>query len=323
MTTAPATPGPELSVVTMLYRSEPYVAEFYRRVRAAAEAVTPSYELIFVDDGSPDAAGSIVKGLLAADPRVTLVELSRNFGHHPAALAGLRQARGRRVFIIDVDLEEDPAWLLEFARELDATGADVVYGVNQARGGAAFRKHTGTSFWRLFNALSDVPVPHNPCTVRMMRRRYVDALLSLGERNVFLAGQYAWLGFRQVARPVRKGVRPTRSSYTVARLASLFLDAVTSFSSYPLRLIFLSGALISSLALLGGTALAVRKALAPETVSLGWSSIIVSIWFLGGLIIAFLGIIGIYLSKIFNETKQRPLYVVREVHRGGAPETGA
>jgi putative glycosyltransferase len=305
----------DLSIVTMLYRSEPYVEEFYRRARAAAEALTPDWELIFVDDGSPDAAARIVRRLQASDPRIVLVELSRNFGHHPAALAGLQEARGRRVFVIDVDLEEDPAWLADFARQLQEEDADVVYGVNAVRGGSAFRRHSGATFWRLFNLVSDTPVPLNPCTVRLMTRRYVDALLSLPERNVFLAGQYAWLGFRQRARRVEKGVRPTRSSYTPLRLAELFIDAITSFSSYPLRLIFASGVVLSSLALLGGAALAVRKLLEPEAVSLGWSSLMVSIWFLGGLIIAFLGVIGIYLSRIFNETKQRPVFVVRDVHR--------
>jgi putative glycosyltransferase len=260
-----------------------------------------------------------VRRLQTHDARLVLVELSRNFGHHPAALAGLHHTRGRRVFIIDVDLEEDPAWLGDFARELDASGADVIYGVNAARRGSIFRKTTGSGFWRLFNLISDTPVPMNPCTVRLMSRRYVDALLRLPERNVFLAGQYAWLGFRQRAREVQKGVRPDRSSYTLFRLAKLFLDAITAFSSYPLRLIFFSGVSLAALALVGGASLAVRKLADPASVSLGWSSLIVSIWFLGGMIIAFLGVIGIYLSRIFSETKGRPVFVVRDVHRAGPP----
>ncbi len=307
----------ELSVVTMLYRSEAHIEEFYRRMRAAAESLTPDFELVFVDDGSPDASADAVRRLLGKDPRLVLVELSRNFGHHPAALAGLHQSRGRRVFIIDVDLEEDPAWLLDFARDQDASGADVVYGVNSERRGSAFRKHTGSSFWRLFNLVSDIPVPLNPCTVRLMSRRYVDALLRLPERNVFLAGQYAWLGFRQRPREVQKGARQTRSSYTLFRLAELFLDAITSFSSYPLRLIFHIGVGVAALSLAGGVALITRKLADPASVSLGWSSLIVSIWFLGGLNIALVGVIGIYLSRIFTETKGRPVFVVRSVHGAG------
>lgn len=309
--------APQLSVVTMLYRSAAYVREFHARCSAAAASLTSDYELIFVDDGSPDDAAGIVRELMASDPHVALVDLARNFGHHQAALAGLRQARGRRVFIIDVDLEEQPEWLPEFARAQEQGDADVVYGVAQRRAGGLLKKHVGSLFWKLFNLLSDVPVPLNPCTVRIMSRRYLDALLTLPERNVFLAGSYAWLGFRQLPRLVEKGVRPTRSSYTFARLLRLFVDAVTSFSSYPLRLIFVIGLGIAATALLLGLGLLSLKLLRPASISLGWPSLVLSIWFLGGTNIAFLGVIGIYLSKIFNEAKARPLYVVRGVERGG------
>lgn len=310
----------DLSVVTMLYRSEPWLPEFHRRMAAAAEGLTSSFEIVYVNDGSPDAAAALVREIQRSDPRVVLVDLSRNFGHHQAAVAGLAQARGRRVFIIDVDLEEQPEWLGRFAEEQDRTRADVVFGMSAVRRGTVFRRQTGTWFWKLFNLLSDVKVPPNPCTVRLMSRRYVDALLRMPEKNLFLAGSYAWLGFEQVPLVVQKLVRPTRSSYTLRRLASLFLDAVTSFTSYPLRLIFLSGVFIAFVALLFGTLLAVWKVAEPDAVALGWSSIIVSIWFLGGLTIAFLGVIGIYLSKVFLEAKDRPLYVVRSVEAGGARE---
>jgi putative glycosyltransferase len=148
----------------------------------------------------------------------------------------------------------------------------------------------------------------------------VDALLTMPERNLFLAGNYAWLGFQQVGRTVEKGVRPTRTSYTLSRLLGLFLDAITSFSSYPLRLIFMLGVGIAGLAVAGGAFLLVKKVTHPEAVALGWSSLIVSIWFLGGVIIAFLGVIGVYLSKVFSETKGRPLYVVRDLVGGPAGE---
>ena len=320
------TSPPDLSVVTMLYRSEPYVREFHARMSAAAGALTPSYEIVYVNDGSPDGSAAAVREIRRADPRAVLVDLSRNFGHHQAAVAGLTHARGRRVFIIDVDLEEQPEWLERFAAEHERTRADVVYGMSAVRRGTLFRRRAGVAFWRLFNALSDVKVPLNPCTVRLMSRRYVDALLRMPERNLFLAGSYAWLGFEQVPLTVDKAVRPTRSSYTLRRLLSLFLDAVTSFTSYPLRLIFMSGVFIAAGALAFGTYLAAWKVARPEEVALGWSSLIVSIWFLGGLTIAFLGVIGIYLSKIFMEAKGRPLFVVREVERGpadGGTERGA
>jgi putative glycosyltransferase len=297
----------------MLFRSEPYVREFYRRVVAAAEQVTPSFEIVFVNDGSPDGAAAAVREILQGDARVLLVELTRNFGHHQAAVAGLRQSRGGRVFIIDVDLEEQPEWLPEFAAEMGRCGADVVFGVSGERRDRGLKRHAGALFWRLFNAISDVPVPINPCTVRLMNRDYVDALLLMPEKNIFLAGSYAWLGFHQVARVVEKKVRATRTSYTLARLFRLFVDAVTSFSAYPLRLIFFFGLALSSLAVLSGSLLIAYKLWRPQAISLGWPSLMVSVWFLGGAMIAFLGVIGIYLSKVFNETKGRPLYLVRRV----------
>jgi putative glycosyltransferase len=305
---------PELSVVTMLYRSEPFVREFHRRITAAAAAVTPAYELVFVDDGSPDQGAALVRDLLGKNPRVVLVELSRNFGHHPAAVAGLTHARGRRVFILDVDLEEQPEWLSSFWARMQETGADVVFGVSRVRKGSLLRRVLGGVFWRLFNALSDIQVPENPCTVRIMSRRYVDALLTLPDRNLFLAGNYAWLGFRQEPLAVEKGLRRGASTYSARRLVALFIEAVTSFTSYPLRLIFGTGVVVAFLALAAGAALAAYKVLNPESISLGWSSIMVSIWFLSGVIISFLGVIGIYLAKIFNETKGRPLFVVKAVH---------
>lgn len=308
---------PALSIVSTLYRSEATVREFHERMVAAAAAVTPDFELVFVDDGSPDAAAAIVRELRSRDPRICLVELSRNFGHHQAAVAGLSQARGARVFIIDVDLEEQPEWLPEFIAELERTGVDVVYGVSARRKGSVFRRLSGLAFWKLFNLLSETHVPESPCTVRLMSRRYVEALLLLPDRNLFLAGNYAWLGFPQLARQVEKAQRRSPSSYTLTRLIALFIDAITSFTSYPLRLIFASGVLISSAALLAGAFLVTKKLLYPESISLGWPSLMVSIWFLGGVMIAFLGIIGIYLSKIFNETKGRPLYVVKNVAPAG------
>jgi putative glycosyltransferase len=307
----------DLSVVTMLYRSEAWVPEFHRRMAAAAGGVTDSFEIVYVDDGSPDGSAAAVREIRRSDPRAVLVSLSRNFGHHQAAVAGLAHARGRRVFIIDSDLEEEPEWLPRFAAELDRTGADVVFGVSAGRRGSTSRRHAGTLFWRLFNLLSDVKVPRNPCTVRLMTRRYVDALLRLPEKNLFLAGSYAWLGFAQAPLSVEKGARASRSTYTLRRRLSLFLDAVTSFSAYPLRLIFFSGIFISASALVAGTLLALRKLADPAAVDPGWAGIIVSIWFLGGLNIAFLGVIGIYLSKVFLEAKNRPLFVVRAVEGGG------
>jgi len=304
----------ELSIVTTLYRSEPFVAEFYQRMLAAAKKCSDDIEFIFVDDGSPDGSGALVKAITAQDPRVTLVELSRNFGHHCAIMAGLSHARGDYVFLIDVDLEEQPEWIAEFWEELKGSDADMIFGVEERRKGSFFKRYSGALFYKLFNLLSETKIPENLCTVRLMKRRFVRALLDINDSNLFLAGIVSWAGFVHKALPRSKNVRPMASSYKLTRMLSLFLNAITSFSSYPLKAIFFLGMSLAIISGGFGTALIVERLLSPESMSVGWPSVMVSIWFLGGVIIAFVGVIGIYLSKIFVETKNRPLYIVREIY---------
>lgn len=305
-----------LSVVTTLYCSEAFVQEFYTRVTAAAATYTDSFEIVFVDDGSPDASLEIVKGLVVRDPRVRVVELARNFGHHQAAVAGLAHASGDFIFLLDVDLEEDPEWLTWFATVQREQDVDVVYGVQETREGGVLRKYSGLLFYRLFNFFSETKLPENLCTIRLMTRNYVSALLSLQESTIFFAGNCAWLGFKQHALPVPKKRRPGRSSYTLPRMIRLVLEAITSFTSYPLQLIFSCGVLITLVSGALGAQVLLKKLLNPNTMLSGWSSLIVSVWFLGGLTISFVGVIGIYLSKVFLEAKRRPLYIVRDVHTG-------
>jgi putative glycosyltransferase len=306
---------PELSVVTTMYRSERFVRDFYSRMRAAAEAVTPDFELVFVDDGSPDESASIVRELARCDDRVVLVSLSRNFGHHKAILAGLAEATGSRVFLIDCDLEEQPEWLKDFDARLRSSDADVIYGVQENRTGRLGNRVFVGSFYRIFNWLSEVRIPANLCTVRLMTDTYVAALLSLKDKNVFLGGNAAWAGFRQQPLPVQKTRRSGASTYTPAKMLGLLVNAITSFTAYPLQAIFVIGFVMSTVSALFGLEILIRKLTEPHTVQLGYASIMVSIWFIGGLLIFFTGVIGIYLAKIFAEVKERPLYIVREVLR--------
>jgi putative glycosyltransferase len=302
----------ELSVVATLYRSAPFLREFHRRACAAAEKVTGDFEIVLVNDGSPDDAQAVALTLCREDPRVQVVELSRNFGHHKAMMTGLAHARGRLVFLIDSDLEEDPELLESFHRELLASGADVVYGVQRRRKGGWYERLTGSLFYRLFNALSPVPIPPNLTTARLMTRPYVRALLRHRDRELFIAGLWAITGFRQVPLAVQKHSRPG-SSYTFARKLALLVNAVTSFSNRPLVLIFYLGCVLLSASGAAGLYLIARRLFCGELTE-GWASIMVSIWFLCGLILFCLGIMAIYLSKIFMETKRRPLTVVRHVH---------
>ncbi len=313
---------PHLSVVTTLYRSEAYVESFWARTVAAATALTPSFEVIFVDDGSPDGSAAAVRKIVERDPRAVLVELSRNFGHHKAIMAGLSESRGEYVFLLDSDLEEEPEWLLPFYAQLHAAGADVVYGIQAAQPQSFLRGLAGAAYYKFFNSMANVQVPEGACTVRLMRRACVDALLSVNDRSLWLGAAFTWIGFRQVGRPVERRVLRPQSTYNLRRSLHVFADAVTWMSRLPLVIVFFSGALISGGAFLVGLYFLLRKLLSSEPILGGFPSLMISIWFLSGLIILFLGVIGIYLSSVFAEVKQRPLYVVNTVHRSQGTHDG-
>src|SRR4051794_4078226 len=193
-----------LSVVTTLYKSAAYVEEFYRRASEAAQRITDDYEIVMVDDGSPDTSLDIACALAAKDGRVRVVELSRNFGHHKALMTGLDHARGDLCFMIDSDLEEDPGVLAAFIREFEASGADVVYGFQNERKGNWLERLTGAAAYWLFNKLIAQGIPRNHLTVRLMTRDYVDALLRHREQQTVIGGLWVITGFRQRGVPVRK-----------------------------------------------------------------------------------------------------------------------
>ncbi len=300
--------------MSTMYRSADFIEEFYQRITAAAQTVTQCYEIVLVDDGSPDNSLAMALALMERDPRVRVLELSRNFGHHPAILAGLRQAQGDLVFLIDIDLEEKPEWLPDFWREIQEKPVDMVYGVQRSREGSALKRHTGTLFYRFFNLASDTRIPENGCTVRLMRRSYVDALNEFREAHVFAMGLFSWAGFVQLPLYVNKTRRASASSYTPIKLISLSVNAVTSFSSYPLTIIFAGGLGITFLSIVYACKLVIEKWLHPAVILSGFTSIMVSLWFLGGTIISVLGVIGMYVGKIFVESKSRPQYLVRRLH---------
>lgn len=303
----------KLSVVTTLYQSERTIEEFHRRASMAARQLAgDDYELVFVNDGSPDHSLLAAVALAETDPHLTVVDLSRNFGHHKAIMTGLGYARGERVFLVDSDLEEDPAWLADFDQQMDLRSCDVVYGVQEARKGGWFERWSGTLFWALINKLSDLSLPSNLVTVRLMSRRYVDALLLHEEREVFLAGLWAITGFDQQSLKVRKKHAGT-TTYTLRRKLALLVNSVTSFSNLPLVGVFYLGASVFSLASLYSVYLVINWLFFAQPL-VGWTSVMASIWLLGGMMISAVGVIGIYLSKVFSEAKRRPYSIVRRVY---------
>ena len=302
----------QLSIVTTLYRSATHLDAFYGEMTRQAQRLTPDYELILVNDGSPDESLEVALALHHRDPRVRVIDLSRNFGHHRAMMTGLTHARGELVFLIDCDLEEDPALLVRFHEEVKRTGADVVYGVQERRRGGIVERLSGWLFFRIFNLLSSVQIPTNFMTVRLMTRRYVRGLVAHSERETFFAGLCALTGFEQVPVFVRKGSR-SQSTYSLLRKLEILINAVTSFSERPLVLIFCLGMAVSVAAGLAALQMVIRRLFFGVFLA-GWPSLIVSVWFLGGLTLLSLGLIGIYLSRMFVETKARPYVIIREVH---------
>lgn len=302
----------KLSIVATLYRSEAYIEEFHVRAAAAARQITDDFEIVLVNDGSPD--NSLAKAVALADehPYVVVVDLSRNFGHHKAMMAGLAHARGERVFLLDSDLEEEPEWLSDFAEQMDESQCDVVYGVQEQRKGGWWERWSGEWFYRFFRALTGLALPQNAVTARLMTRRYVDALLLHRERELFLAGVWHVTGFEQQAQVVRKH-STSETTYTLRRKMALLVNSVTSFSNAPLIAIFYIGLAIFLFAS-GYTAYLVIQWFFFAKPLTGWTSVMASIWLLGGMVISFIGVVGIYLSKIYSETKQRPYVIVRRVY---------
>jgi putative glycosyltransferase len=302
----------DLSIVTTLYYSAPYLEEFYNRIRTAAQKITGDYEIIFVNDSSPDNSLDIAISLYEKDDRVRVIDLSRNFGQHKAMVAGLAHAKGELIFLIDCDLEEEPELLEKFHSAIRDSGADVVYGVRDTRESQLFERITANLFYKLFNLLSSYPVPSHPLNTRLMSKQYVASLLEHKEREFYMAGLWAMTGFKQVPFIARKHSKGS-SSYTLRRKISIFVNAITSFSNQPLIFIFYVGCAILISSIISALYLIVRR-IFYDVLLTGWPSLMVSLWFLGGMTIFCLGLIGIYLSKIFLETKQRPYAIIRQIY---------
>lgn len=301
-----------LSIVTTMYMSEPYVLEFYRRARAAADKITPDVEIIFVDDGSPDAALQQAVSLLDSDPCVRVIQLSRNFGHHKAMMTGLAHATGDLVFLIDSDLEEDPALLEPFYEKLISTGADVVFGCHARRPGGWLRNFGPKIHYRASALLCDPPLHENTLTVRLMTADYVRSLVQHQERELSIAGLWQITGFYQVPMSVNKAWKGT-TTYTFRRKVATLVDNVTSFSNKPLVFIFYLGAAIFIISSSAAGYLIIDRIFF-RALQAGWASVIVSIWMLGGVTIFCIGLVGIYVSKVFIETKQRPYTIIRRIY---------
>ena len=304
-----------LSIVTTLYKSEPTINSFYVSASAVAKSIFENnYEIIFVNDGSPDHSLSIAVNISEKDMHVSVVDLSRNFGHYNAMMAGLEFAQGDLIFLIDSDMEENPNWLKEFYQTLKNSSWDVVYGVQKKRKGKLIERLMGRFFYRLINYLSEENMPVNIVTSRLMTRKYLDALLLHKECQLYMAGIWYITGFEQVPMSVKKE-SASKSTYTIHKQFNILFDAITSFSIKPLKLIASLGFGISLISFIIICYLFLQKIFFFKPLD-GWTSLMILITFMSGLIILFLGIIGIYIAKIYLESKKRPRSIIRNIYKG-------
>lgn len=303
----------KLSIVSTLYRSSEFIDEFLERITAAAKKMAGNdFEIVLVSDGCPEDSLETAIKAAGKNKHVKIVELSRNFGHHKAMMTGLMQTVGEKVFLIDCDLEEDPEWLEDFDKQMADDQADVVFGVQESRKGGFFEKWTGHTFWAILRVLTRLDMPDDVIVVRLMTRRYVDALVQHQEREVFLAGLWAITGFKQTVRVVKKGSRP-ETTYTLRRKVSQLINSITSFSNLPLIGIFIMGCVISGFSGLYVVYLVLNwlfSAVPPD----GYTSLMASIWLIGGILVLSVGVVGLYLSKIFSEVKQRPYTIIKQIY---------
>ena len=303
----------KLSIVTTCYMSSEYINEFCQRVSTVAEQVAEdSYEIIFVNDGSPDDSREKVLELVNVDKHVSLIDLSRNFGHHKAMMTGLAHASGDKIFLIDVDLEEQPEWLIPFTQKMNKEKCDAVFGVQEKRKGNLFERVSGSIFWNFFNFVSRLNITPNMMTARLMTKQFVENVIKHQEREVFAHAIWHITGFNQQPYIVAKG-SSSPTTYTLAKKIDLFINAVVSFSDNPLKIIFKFGMGTSLFAFLYILYVVLKRIFSGVVID-GWTSVIASIWLLGGLTIMFIGLIGIYLSKIFLEVKQRPYTIIKQIY---------
>jgi len=306
----------KLSVVTTLYKSKIFLDTFLKEIIEAIQLLEiEEYELIFVNDGSPDDSMEYLINRKITINEIKVIDLSRNFGHHNAMQAGLKWAQGELVFLIDNDLETPPAFLTTCFEKLKSNpDADVIYGYQEKRKGGIIENSGGKMFWWTLNKFSDVYIPENMLTERLMTRRYVENLLSLGDANLFMGGMMHWTGFRQIGIPVVKTLREGENTYSTKKRLKLMMLALTSFSGKPLEYLFFFGLLITIISLVAIIYLLINKLIFGEAVQLGWTSLVALNIFILGIISTFLGLIGIYLFKVFTQVQNRPNYIIRNVY---------
>lgn len=299
------------SIIIPIFNEELTLPELHARLTKVASQLDAPFEVILVDDGSKDRSYELLRGINAKDSRFKVIRLSRNFGHQVAISAGMDLAQGDAVLLMDGDLQDPPELLPQMIQHWKE-GHQVVYTVKKSRKENPLKRLAFKTFYRVLHALSSIDIPMDAGNFSLLDRRVVQILHDMPERNRYISGMRAWTGFKQIAvyydRDPRFAGKPQMS---FRRLIHLALDGIFSFSNAPLRLAIYLGLFTATVSFMGGLYVLYSKLFTDKAI-LGWASTIISILFMGGMILLTLGVIGEYISRIYEEVKNRPLYIIQE-----------
>jgi polyisoprenyl-phosphate glycosyltransferase len=304
--------NPTFTIIAPIFNELENIPELYPRIRDVMKQLGEPWELILVDDGSTDGSTEAIRKLAANDERVRPVIFARNFGHQIAVSAGIDYSRGEAVVIIDADLQDPPEVILELIEKWQE-GYEVVYAVREEREGETwFKKTTATVFYRLIHAITNVDIPLNAGDFRLMDKKIVSVMKAMQEKHRFLRGMSAWVGFKQVGVSYKRKPRYAgESKYPLKKMIQFALNAITGFSYFPLQMATYLGFIAAGLSVIAIPIVAILRLLT-GTALLGQATTLIIVLFLGGIQLISLGIIGEYIGRIYDEAKDRPLYVVAE-----------
>lgn len=304
----------QLSIIIPIYNEEGNIDRLINRLKGVINQLNVSCEYVFVNDGSKDQSIQLIKNLASIDPSVKYINFSRNFGHQIAVTAGLDKCIGERIVIIDADLQDPPELIINMYKKMDE-GFEVVYAKRAARKGESWmKKFTARMFYRILKSITSVNIPVDTGDFRIMDRKIVDVLKQMPEQQKFLRGQISWIGFNQTYVEYERDERYAgETGYTYKKMIRFALDGITSFSNFPLKFATICGFVVSGIAFLVMLYALYARFISRDYIE-GWTSIIISVLFLGGIQLISIGIIGEYISRLSSNVRNRPLYIINDTN---------
>lgn len=300
----------ELSIIIPIYNEEGNIPVLYNRLKSVADSIGVSYELIFINDGSKDASLPLIINLANQDSNVKYINFSRNFGHQIAVTAGIDHCSGNAIAIIDADLQDPPELIQDLYNKMK-DGFQVVYARRNSRSGESFmKKFTAKMFYRILARITSIKIPVDTGDFRIMDRKIVDVLKQMPEQQKYLRGQIAWAGFNQTFIYYNREVRlKGETGYTYRKMIRFALDGITGFSNLPLKIATLAGFFVSGITFIISLYALYSRFISKDYVP-GWTSLILAVLFIGGVQLITIGLIGEYISRISDNVRSRPLYVL-------------